>query len=466
MTPFLSLFNTSKRLKEHFVPINPQHIRIYACGPTVYDTPHIGNARPIIVVDILLRLLRYLYKPDSITYVRNITDLDDKIIQRAAELYPTYDPNERIALLTQETEKKFHDALDALGVLTPETALPSIILEPQATAHLEAMRKLIERLVDYGHAYIAENHILFDVSSFPSYGKLSGQPPESLLSGARIEQAPYKRSPLDFVLWKPSNEGEPGWDSPCNLKGPGRPGWHIECSAMAWTYLGETFDIHAGGIDLIFPHHENEIAQSCACFGTEEFARYWIHNGFLQVNGEKMAKSQGNFITLEDLLFTTRIGGKSWSGNAIRLAMLRTHYRKPIDWTEEILQEAETVLSRWNAQINQEKEINGVDEGLDSRFLAALCDDLNTPQALAILHQISDPLSLKMALNFLGLRQPSQLIYQHAYDETWIIHLIKERSQAREDGQWAEADRLRKELLEKGVKLQDNKDGSTTWSWD
>jgi cysteinyl-tRNA synthetase len=465
MTPFLTLFNTSKRIKERFVPIDLHNIRLYACGPTVYDTPHIGNARPIIVVDLLVRLLRHLYTPEAVTYVRNITDVDDKITQRAHTLYPTYPLNQGIALLTQETEKKFHNAMEALGVLTPETALPSHFLEPRATEHMEAMRQLIERLVAQGYAYIAQEHILFNVSSFSAYGRLSGQLSETLLTGARIEQAPYKRSPLDFVLWKPSSEHEPGWPSPCGLKVLGRPGWHIECSAMAWTYLGEVFDIHAGGIDLIFPHHDNEIAQSCACFGTSELAHYWMHNGFLQVNGEKMAKSLGNFITLEDLLFTTRVGGKAWSGNTIRLAMLRTHYRKPIDWTQDILKEAEIVLTRWHSQI---KDITSpsLEQKLDPKFLAALCDDLNTPQALTILHQLTDPQALACALDLLGLRNPSHIESQPPEDKTWIAHLIEERAKARQAGQWDEADRLRKELAQKGVKIQDHKDGSTTWTWD
>jgi cysteinyl-tRNA synthetase len=315
----LTLYDTLTREKRPFTPLDPAHVRMYVCGPTVYDFAHIGNARPVIVFDVLFRLLRHLYGTDHVTYVRNITDVDDKINARAAEEYPDLPLNEAIQRVTQTTDKQFHEDVAALGCLPPT-------YEPRATEHIAEMKALIERLVASGHAYVGEQHVLFRVSSMADYGKLAKRSLDEMIAGARVEVAPYKRDPMDFVLWKPSKPGEPAWPSPCGIAAPGRPGWHIECSAMAWKHLGETFDIHGGGIDLVFPHHENEIAQTRCAFHTPLMANFWMHNGFLQVEGRKMAKSEGNFVTIRELL-------ADWPGEVLRLNMLRTHYRQPIDWT-------------------------------------------------------------------------------------------------------------------------------------
>ena len=319
----MMLYNTLTRRKEQFVPLDAQNVRMYVCGPTVYDYAHIGNARPVIVFDVLFRLLRHMYGAKHVTYVRNITDVDDKINARAAE------EGVSIRDLTERTAKQFHDDIKALGVLPPT-------VEPRATEHIEEMKALIEALIANGNAYVAEGHVLFHVPSMPDYGKLSNRSLDEMVSGARVEVAPYKKDPMDFVLWKPSKtvggavgekQAEPSWPSPAGIAAPGRPGWHIECSAMAEKHLGPEFDIHGGGIDLVFPHHENEIAQSRCAHKTPVMARYWLHNGFLQVEGEKMSKSLGNFITIHDLL-------KEWPGEVVRFNMLRTHYRQPIDWTK------------------------------------------------------------------------------------------------------------------------------------
>ena len=307
----LKLYDTLSREKRVFKPLDPANVRIYVCGPTVYDFAHIGNARPVIVFDVLFRLLRHLYGADHVTYVRNITDVDDKINARAAEEYPALPLNEAIRKVTEKTDKQFHDDVAALGCLPPT-------VEPRATEHIAEMRMLIERLVKSGNAYVAENNVLFSVASMPDYGALSKRPLDEMIAGARVEIAPYKRDPRDFVLWKPSKPGEPAWPSPVGIKTPGRPGWHIECSAMSWKYLGEMFDIHGGGIDLVFPHHEDEIAQSRCAFHTPVMANYWMHNGFLQVEGEKMSKSLGNFVTIYELL---RDGGAR--PKLLRMAMLK-----------------------------------------------------------------------------------------------------------------------------------------------
>ena len=323
----LVLYNTLTRRKEAFEPLDPSNVRMYVCGPTVYDYAHIGNARPVIVFDVLFRVLRHIYDADHVTYVRNITDVDDKINARAAE------EGVSIRELTERTTKQFHEDIAALGVLPPT-------VEPRATEHIKEMKALIKALVANGHAYVAEDHVLFNVPSMPDYGKLSNRSLDEMEAGARVEVAPYKKDPMDFVLWKPSKEGEPSWPSPCSIQKPGRPGWHIECSAMAAKHLGDVFDIHGGGIDLVFPHHENEIAQSRCGHGTDVMARFWLHNGFLQVEGEKMSKSLGNFITIHDLL-------RDWPGEVMRFNMLRTHYRQPIDWTHKGLEESQTTLERW-----------------------------------------------------------------------------------------------------------------------
>ncbi len=448
----LKLYDTLRREKRVFTPIDPANVSMYVCGPTVYDFAHIGNARPVIVFDVLFRLLRHLYGPEHVTYVRNITDVDDKINARAAERGVS------IRDLTEETYANFKSDVAALGCLPPT-------VEPRATEHIEQMKILIERLVAEGHAYVAEGHVLFDVPSMPDYGQLSKRPLDDMIAGARVEVAPYKKDPQDFVLWKPSKPGEPAWPSPCGIESPGRPGWHIECSAMAWKHLGEVFDIHGGGIDLVFPHHENEIAQSRCAFHTPVMANYWMHNGFLQVEGEKMSKSLGNFFTIHDLL-------KDWPGEVLRLAMLQTHYRQPINWTVTGLREAQRVLDHWYALTAD------CDPGyLCADAVDALLDDLNTPKSFAALHEVcaeaakgAKPAAacLKASARLFGLLQqdaaawsafrPSSL----QIDEASIVRLVEARTAARTAKDWKESDRIRDELAAMGVVLKDSKDG-TTW---
>ncbi|MBN8911997.1 MAG: cysteine--tRNA ligase, partial [Rhizobiales bacterium] len=374
----LTLYNTLTRRKEPFEPIDPANVRMYVCGPTVYDYAHIGNARPVIVFDVLFRLLRHTYGADHVTYVRNITDVDDKINARAARDFPDLPLNEAIRRVTGQTEKQFHDDIAALGVLPPT-------VEPRATEHIEEMKRLIEALVARGHAYVAEGHVLFDVASMPDYGRLSNRSLEEMEAGARVEVAPYKKGPMDFVLWKPSKPGEPSWPSPAGIAEPGRPGWHIECSAMSEKHLGPVFDIHGGGIDLVFPHHENEIAQSRCAHGLPVMANVWMHNGFLQVEGEKMSKSLGNFITIHELLATKKFGASQWHGRVIRLAMLGTHYRQPIDWTAERLLQARATLLDF-ADLLADVEPAGAP---NANVVAALSDDLNTPSALSIVYGLA-----------------------------------------------------------------------------
>src|SRR6202161_3956338 len=358
----LKLYDTLRREKRAFRPLDPANVRMYVCGPTVYDYAHIGNARPVIVFDVLFRLLRHLYGAEHVTYVRNITDVDDKINARAAEEYPDLPLNEAIRKGTEKTDRQFHEDVAALGCLPPS-------IEPRATEHIVEMRALIDRLVASGNAYVAEDNVLFSVPSMPDYGRLSKRPLDEMIAGARVEVAPYKRDAMDFVLWKPSKPGEPAWASPAGLKTPGRPGWHIECSAMSWKHLGEEFDIHGGGIDLVFPHHENEIAQSRCAFHTPVMANYWMHNGFLQVEGEKMSKSTGNFVTIHQLLRDWN--GYSWPGEALRLNMLRTHYRQPIDWTFNSLDESHKILWDWYGDLEGLQSENRV--SIDA--IHYLCDD-------------------------------------------------------------------------------------------
>jgi cysteinyl-tRNA synthetase len=461
----LKLYDTLARAKRIFTPLDPARVRMYVCGPTVYDFAHIGNARPVIVFDVLFRLLRHLYGAERVTYVRNITDVDDKINARAAQEYPGLPLNEAIRQVTEKTDKQFHDDVAALGCLPPT-------VEPRATEHIEPMKELIERLLKSGNAYVAEEHVLFSVASMPDYGRLSKRPLEEMIAGARVEVAPYKRNPMDFVLWKPSKPGEPAWPSPAGIKTPGRPGWHIECSAMAWKHLGETFDIHGGGIDLVFPHHENEIAQSCCAFHTPLMANFWMHNGFLQVEGEKMAKSEGNFITIRELLETEKFGGRKWPAEVLRLAMLKTHYRQPIDWTIHSLEEAEVNLQHWHEYEALEDAAEGAT--LDSLFVWAIGDDLNTPNAISELHRLKKTgqmLALGAALRFFGLLNSKKFGLDSSKItkaeitpenrkaiETWIAA----RNVARAEKKFAEADRIRDELAAMGVVLKDSKDG-TTW---
>jgi cysteinyl-tRNA synthetase len=477
----LKLYDTLTREKRVFKPLDPANVRMYVCGPTVYDFAHIGNARPVIVFDVLFRLLRHLYGAEHVTYVRNITDVDDKINARAAEEYPALPLNEAIRKVTEKTDRQFHDDVAALGCLPPT-------IEPRATDHIAEMRAMIDRLVASGNAYVAEDNVLFSVPSDPDYGQLSRRPLDEMIAGARVDVAPYKRDPTDFILWKPSKPGEPAWPSPAGIKAPGRPGWHIECSAMSWKYLGETFDIHGGGIDLVFPHHENEVAQSRCAFHTPVMANYWMHNGFLQVEGEKMSKSLGNFVTIHQLLQTDDFSGRSWSGQILRLAMLRTHYRQPIDWTSRALAEADRTLNRWKLRFfrgggaydlagqdgsgygdpfgpGDGSEYGGGDASLIT-FTEALLDDLNTPLALAILHQIDDPIQFRSAVDILGLDfhaySNAQFHRAKSVDADRVNYLILARNTARHSKDFKEADRIRDELAKMGVLLKDSKDG-TTW---
>jgi cysteinyl-tRNA synthetase len=461
----LTLYDTLTRAKRVFTPLDPARVRMYVCGPTVYDFAHIGNARPVIVFDVLFRLLRHLYGADHVTYVRNITDVDDKINARAAKDYPELPLNEAIRRVTEQTEQQFHQDVDALGCLHPT-------IEPRATEHIEAMKTLIERLVAAGCAYVAEEHVLFSVPSMPDYGRLSKRSLDEMIAGSRVEVAPYKRDPMDFVLWKPSKPGEPAWPSPAGIATPGRPGWHIECSAMAWQHLGETFDIHGGGIDLVFPHHENEIAQSRCALHTPVMANYWLHNGFLQVEGEKMAKSAGNFFTIRELL-------ADWHGQILRFNMLRTHYRQPIDWTESGLEQSWATLEDWwsfAAPVSR--------PALSQTVLAALSDDLNTPKAIAELHVMRNRISsaghddhaieLAQNLAFLGFDRESFLAWEakkkaeilgtsSGLDEAAIEKLIDARNAARKAKNFKEADRIRDELKAMSIELEDKKDGTTVW---
>jgi cysteinyl-tRNA synthetase len=455
----LMLYNTLTRRKEEFVPLDAKNVRMYVCGPTVYDYAHIGNARPVIVFDVLFRLLRAMYGEKHVTYVRNITDVDDKINARAAE------EGVSIRELTERTARQFHEDIKALGVLPPT-------VEPRATEHIEEMKALIEALIANGHAYVAEGHALFHVPSMPDYGKLSNRSLDEMAAGARVEVAPYKKDPMDFVLWKPSKPGEPSWPSPAGIEEPGRPGWHIECSAMAEKHLGPVFDIHGGGIDLVFPHHENEIAQSRCAHDTKVMARYWLHNGFLQVEGEKMSKSLGNFITIHDLL-------KDWPGEVVRFNMLRTHYRQPIDWTKKSLEESKATLDRWG-EIADRTGGSLVKGALpDNGVIDALKDDLNTPLAIARLHELakearagSDP-ACEMWLASAALMgfdvnrwhspvQSADLV--EITDPDLAVHvksLVAKRGEARKTKNFKEADRIRDELAASGVLLKDAKDPAT-----
>jgi cysteinyl-tRNA synthetase len=442
----LKLYDTLTREKRAFAPLDPSRVRMYVCGPTVYDFAHIGNARPVIVFDVLFRLLRHLYGADKVAYVRNITDVDDKINARAAER------GIDIRQLTEGTYANFHEDVAALGCLPPT-------VEPRATEHIAEMRTLIERLVASGNAYVAEGHVLFSVPSMSEYGRLSKRSLDEMVAGARVDVAPYKRGDMDFVLWKPSKEGEPGWPSPAGIATPGRPGWHIECSAMAWKHLGETFDIHGGGIDLEFPHHENEIAQSRCAFHTPLMANFWMHNGFLQVEGEKMSKSLGNFFTIREVL-------ADWQGDVIRLAMLSSHYRQPINWTVKGLEEAEKALANFFDAASADAEPRPA-----PGVLEALGDDLNTPKAIAEMHALRNAAGRKAlagTLAFLGFREDSfstwqaRRVPQPALPAEEIDRRIAARLSARQAKNFAEADRIRDELAAVGIVLKDSKDG-TTW---
>lgn len=516
MSPTLRLYNTLTRTKEDFAPIDPQNVRMYVCGPTVYDYAHIGNARPVIVFDVLYRLLRHRYGEANVTYARNLTDVDDKINARAARDYPALPLNEAIAKVTQSTTAQFHADVDALGCLRPDE-------EPRATDHIEEMKAIIERLIARGVAYVAEEHVLFHVPAVanlkgaPKYGSLARRSLDEMMAGARVDVAPYKKDAMDFVLWKPSRDGiDPGWPSPAGIATPGRPGWHIECSAMSMAKLlspfggglscddpqKNVFDIHGGGIDLVFPHHENEIAQSCCAFGaadgTGRMANYWMHNGFLQVEGDKMSKSLGNFVTINELLATETFGGRTWPGEVLRLAMLKTHYRQPIDWTVARLNEAEAELTFYKS--NWLRRAVPEEGSIIPAVVAALADDLNTHMALAeVRKHASNKDDVAKTLVWLGLIndrwfdnarrnradqragvaksvdlafgvvEQREELRQLGGDPELVDKLLTARLDARRAKNFAESDRIRDELAAMGIALKDGKDpvtGEPTTTWE
>ncbi|RWX65458.1 cysteine--tRNA ligase [Mesorhizobium sp. M4B.F.Ca.ET.089.01.1.1] len=467
----LSLYNTLTRTQDDFVPIDPQNVRMYVCGPTVYDFAHIGNARPVIVFDVLFRLLRQLYGESHVTYVRNITDVDDKINARALRDFGAeiasgkLSLNEAIRRVTEKTADQYHKDVATLGCLPPTfepRATEFVLPRPDGKAD---MITLIERLIGRGHAYQAQGEVLFDTASMPDYGDLSKRNLDEQQAGARIAVDAHKKNPGDFVLWKLSSPEEPGWESPW---GRGRPGWHIECSAMSAAYLGEVFDIHGGGLDLIFPHHENEIAQSRCAHGTEVMANVWMHNGFLQVEGQKMSKSLGNFYSIHELLETETFGGRKWPGEVLRLAMLMTHYREPIDFSVRKLEEAENTLRKWK----RASDLAPAAGQLPAEVVAALSDDLATYAAFQQLTQLAGEAaegndaaaSLKAALAFLGFDVGTAEV-----DEAAIAKAIAKRLALIAGKNWAEADRIRDELLAQGVQLKDGKDpvtGERVTTWE
>ncbi len=446
----LKFYNTLTREKADFQPIDADNVRMYVCGPTVYDFAHIGNARPVIVFDVLYRLLRHVYGQEHVTYARNITDVDDKINARALRDYPDLPLNEAIHAVTEKTAQQFHDDVAMLGCLEPT-------VEPRATDNIAQMIEIIEKLIARGHAYVASGEVLFDTKSMGDYGQLSKRPLDEQQAGARVAVEVHKKSPGDFVLWKLSGHNEPGWESPW---GRGRPGWHIECSAMSGRYLGETFDIHGGGLDLIFPHHENEIAQSRCAHGTHVMANVWMHNGFVQVEGRKMSKSDGNFITIHELLHTETFGGRKWAGDVLRLAMLMTHYREPIDFSVKRLEEAERLLAKWPAADTSDAEP-------DQMVLDALADDLNTVAAVQALHALAqaanaDPEKLPAfaaSAALLGVL-PKKAIVDDAIAAA-VDSLVEMRLEMLKAKNFAEADRIRDDLLAKGIQLKDGKDKET-----
>ena len=449
----LTFHDTAARRKRAFVPIDPANVRLYACGPTVYDYAHIGNGRTAVTFDLLFRVLRHVYGAEHVTYVRNITDVEDKIIERAIR------DGISIRKLTDRTARIYQEDIAGLGCLPPTH-------EPRATDHIAGMVEMIATLIDKGHAYEAEGHVLFDVSSDADYGKLSRRSLDDMIAGARVEVAPYKRNPTDFVLWKPSMGDMPGWESPWGL---GRPGWHIECSVMSEALLGETFDIHGGGIDLTFPHHENEIAQSECAHDGATLANYWMHGGFLQVDGEKMSKSLGNFLVVHDLL-------KEWPGEALRLHLFMTHYRQPLNWTADGVREARHILDRWYAVTADVDEIAGDD--VPAEVMAALAEDLNTPQMLAAMHALASSAQKGSADAARALKASAQLVgllgmtatdwtawrpASTQVDDTEIDALVARRTEARKARDFAEADRLRDELVARGIVIKDGPEG-TSWS--
>ena len=469
MTTELKLYNTLTRSKEVFTPIDKDNVRMYVCGPTVYDFAHIGNARPVIVFDVLNRLLRHIYGADHVTYVRNITDVDDKINARALRDYPDLPLNDAIRKVTEKTANQFHEDVKALGCLEPDE-------EPRATDNIGQMIEIIETLIVKGHAYNTSGEVLFDTVSMQDYGQLSKRNLDEQQAGARIAVDAHKKNPGDFVLWKLSSEDEPGWESPW---GRGRPGWHIECSAMSRRYLGEVFDIHGGGLDLIFPHHENEIAQSRCAHGTDVMANVWMHNGFLQVEGKKMSKSDGNFVTIHELLHTEKFGGRKWPGEVLRLAMLMTHYREPIDFSVRRLEEAE---GNWR-DFGQDKSQEGVP--VPNEVIDPLFDDLNTWKCFSALQALKKARryeELSASIKFLGIAPTKAASFSGtasikftahgnfeagagkpaiSADQQPVEQIILQRLAFLAAKNFAEADRIRDELLSQGIQLKDSKDSIT-----
>tara|TARA_B110000196_G_scaffold297154_1_gene288022 strand:+ start:389 stop:1747 length:1359 start_codon:yes stop_codon:yes gene_type:complete len=451
MTNNLNFFNTLSNEKENFVPINNNKLGMYVCGPTVYDFSHIGNARPLVVFDVMFRLLQSLYGKNKVTYVRNITDIDDKIIESSKK------NKKSIKELTETITKSFHEDCRYLNCLNPT-------FEPKATEHIKEMISMVSNLLKNNHAYENKKHVYFSVSSFKRYGKLSNKNSEQLVAGSRVEISKHKKDPLDFVLWKPSDERDPGWDSPW---GRGRPGWHLECSAMSEKFLGKQFDIHGGGLDLVFPHHENEIAQSCCANKTKNFANYWLHNGFVTFDKEKMSKSIGNIVTINKLR-------ENINGQVVRLALLSSHYRQPLDWNEKLIKESQNTLDKWYGQF---EKINS--EELENDVLEPLQEDLNTPEYIAKLHSLFEDSSKgkkSLKVKFLSACQQIGLLEEDKQswenfkkskvhvDENFIYQKIKARNDARKKENYELADVLRKELEDVGIIIED-KQNQTTWKY-
>jgi len=451
MTKNLNLFNTLSKKKEKFVPINENKIGMYVCGPTVYDFPHIGNARPLVVFDVLFRLLKKIYGEDRITYVRNITDIDDKIIESSKK------NKKSINELTNAITKSFHDDCNYLYCLKPT-------FEPKATEHIEEMIKMITNLLKHNHAYENEKHVYFSVSSFKEYGKLSNKNSEELIAGSRVEVSKYKKDPLDFVLWKPSEATDPGWDSPW---GRGRPGWHIECSVMSEKFLGKRFDLHGGGLDLIFPHHENEIAQSCCANKSTNFANYWMHNGFVTFDKEKMSKSIGNIVSINKLR-------NNINGQVVRLSLLSSHYKQPLDWNEKLIKDSQNTLDKWYSQF----ETNDSEE-IDESLLKSLLEDLNTPEYISKLHVLYEDSSkgnksskskFLTGCKLIGLLEDDKNSWEDfkkskvKVDVKFINKKIKDREIARSKGDYKLADIIRNELIDSGVIIEDKED-KTIWKY-
>ena len=447
----LKIFNSLTKKKENFVPISKDKIGMYVCGPTVYDYPHIGNARPLVVFDILYRLLKKIYRNNKVTYVRNITDIDDKIIESSKK------NNKSIKDLTNTITTSFHEDCKYLHCLKPN-------FEPKATEHIKEMINMVTNLIKNKHAYENEKHVYFSVASFNKYGKLSNKNLEELVAGSRVEVSKYKKDPLDFVLWKPSNTNDPGWDSPW---GRGRPGWHLECSVMSEKFLGEKFDIHGGGQDLIFPHHENEIAQSCCANKIDNFANYWVHNGFVTFDKEKMSKSLGNIVAIHKLK-------ENINGQVVRLALLSSHYKQPLDWNEKLIKESQNTLNKW---YNQYEKTNSIEFEEDT--LHPLLDDLNTPKYITKLHSLyeetskgdkSSKVKFLSACKLIGLLEEDRESWESFkkskahVDENFINQKIKDRNKARKEENYKLADTIRKELENNGVIIEDQQD-QTNWKY-